>query len=166
MPFVANRQNRSEHCPFQAWGRTIAFVLLATTLGLATAAAQESTQVRADSRNPLGRDAAAVKAGDELFHERCAVCHGQQAEGAMASNLQVARSVRRGTELALFELIRSGIPGTEMLPQSDLPEERLWQLVSYLRSLAHPAESPQSREMLRPDKQSSSRVALHLLPHR
>ena len=60
----------------------------------------------------------------------------------MASNLQVARSVHRGSELALFELIRSGIPGTEMPPQSDLPEERLWQLVSYLRSLAHPAEQP------------------------
>ena len=142
MPFVVNRQNRSEHWSSQAWGRTIAFVLLATTLGLAAAAAQESTQVRADSRNPLGRDAAAVKAGDDLFHERCAVCHGQQAEGAMASNLQVARSVHRGSELALFELIRSGIPGTEMPPQSDLPEERLWQLVSYLRSLAHPAEQP------------------------
>ena len=142
MPFVANRQNRSEYWPFQAWGRSIAFVLLATTLGLATAAAQESTLVRADSRNPLGRDAAAVEAGDELFHERCAVCHGQQAQGAMASNLVVARTVHRGSERALFELIRSGIPGTEMLPQSDLPEERLWQLVSYLRSLAHPAEKP------------------------
>jgi putative heme-binding domain-containing protein len=142
MRFATNRQNRSEHCSIQAWGQTIAFALLATALALATAAAQESTQVRANPGNPLGRDAAAVEAGDELFHERCAVCHGQQAQGAMASNLEVARSVRRGSELALFELIRGGIPGTEMPPQPDLPDQRLWQIVSYLRSLAHPAEQP------------------------
>lgn len=111
-------------------------------LALAPAAAQRSAQEPTESRNPLGRDAAAVEAGDELFHERCAVCHGQQAEGAMASNLAVARSVRRGSEASLFRLIRAGIPGTEMPPQPDLPEERLWQLVSYLRSLAHPAEQP------------------------
>ena len=60
----------------------------------------------------------------------------------MASNLAVARSVSRGSEAGLFKLIRTGIPGTEMPPQPDLPEERLWQLVSYLRSLAHPAEQP------------------------
>ena len=128
-----------EHYRPQGLGRIIAFAALAITLVLTPAMAQENeTQVR----NPLGRNAAAVKAGDELFHERCSVCHGQQAEGAMASNLQFARSVRRGSELALFKLIRTGIPGTEMPPQPDLPEGRLWQLVSYLRSLAHPAEQP------------------------
>ena len=118
--------------------RTVAFAVLTVQLGTPAAVAQE----QAESRNPLARDAAAVKAGDELFHERCAVCHGQQAQGAMASNLQYARSVQRGSEAALFKLIRTGIPGTEMPPQPDLPPERLWQIVSYLRSLAHPAEQP------------------------
>lgn len=92
--------------------------------------------------NPLGRDSAAIQAGDELFHERCAVCHGQRAQGAMASNLVQTRSVRRGSEEALFQLIRTGIPGTEMPPQPDLPEERIWQVVSYLRNLALPGQQP------------------------
>ena len=118
--------------------RTVAFAVLTVQLGVPAAVAQE----QAESRNPLARDAGAVKAGNELFHERCAVCHGQQAQGAMASNLQYARSVQRGSEAALFKLIRTGIPGTEMPPQPDLPPERLWQIVSYLRSLAHPAEQP------------------------
>ena len=92
--------------------------------------------------NPLGRDSAAIQAGDELFHERCAVCHGQRAQGAMASNLVRTRSVRRGSVEALFKLIRTGIPGTEMPPQADLSDERIWQVVSYLRSMALPGQQP------------------------
>ncbi len=61
----------------------------------------------------------------------------------MASNLVRTRRVRRGSEQSLFELIQTGIPGTEMPPQPDLPDERVWQIVSYLRSLVHPGEQPQ-----------------------
>lgn len=96
----------------------------------------------AGDQNPLGRDPAAIEAGDGLFHERCAVCHGQQAQGAMAANLVRTRTVRRGSEAGLFDLIREGIPGTDMPPQPDLPSEGIWQIVSYLRALALPGEQP------------------------
>lgn len=96
----------------------------------------------AETGNPLARDRGAVQAGDDLFHERCAVCHGQRAQGGMASNLVQTRTVRRGSEDALFRIIRIGIPGTEMPPQDDLPDERIWQIVSYLRSMALPGQQP------------------------
>lgn len=92
--------------------------------------------------NPLGRDPEAIQAGDELFHERCAVCHGQRAQGAMASNLVRTRTVRSGSVEALFKLIRTGMPGTEMPPQPDLSDQRIWQIVSYLRSMALPGQQP------------------------
>ena len=92
--------------------------------------------------NPFGRDPAAVEAGDKLFHERCAVCHGQNAQGSMAANLVQTRSVRRGSQKALFKLIREGIPGTDMPPQPDLPDAGIWQMISYLRSMALPGEQP------------------------
>ena len=92
--------------------------------------------------NPLGRSAEVVEAGRALFHERCAVCHGQNAGGGMAANLTRARSVVRGPDGAFFDVIRGGIPGTEMPPQPELPEEAIWQLVSYLHSLARPGEQP------------------------
>ncbi len=60
----------------------------------------------------------------------------------MASNLVRTRAVRSGSVEALFELIRTGIPGTEMPPQPDLPDERIWQIVSYLRSMALPGQQP------------------------
>lgn len=109
---------------------------------LALFAGETVHAAESDGGNPLGRDLAAIQAGDELFHERCAVCHGQRAQGAMASNLVRTRAVRRGSVEALFELIRTGIPGTEMPPQPDLPDERIWQIVSYLRSMALPGQQP------------------------
>ena len=111
-------------------------------LAAAIAACAAATGAEVPERNPLGRDPAAVRAGDELFHERCAVCHGQRAQGAMASNLVQTRSVRRGSEAALFTLIRTGIPGTEMPPQPDLDDERIWEIVAYVRNLALPGQQP------------------------
>ena len=107
---------------------------------MAVGAAQDAEQAAAPTGNPFGRDPAAIRAGDELFHERCAVCHGQQAQGAMAADLVRTRSVRRGSQEALFALIREGIPGTDMPPQPDLADERIWQVISYLRSLALPGQ--------------------------
>ena len=92
--------------------------------------------------NPLRRDPAAIEAGDELFHERCAVCHGQRAQGAMAPDLVRTRTVTRGAEAALFGLIRNGIPGTDMPPQPDLEDTGIWQIVTYLRALALPGQQP------------------------
>lgn len=105
---------------------------------IANAAAEDESQ----RRNPLGRSPEAVEAGEATFHERCAVCHGQKAEGSMASNLRRARSVRRGPASDLFALVRAGIPGTDMPPQPDLSAEEIWQIVSYLHSLARPGLQP------------------------
>lgn len=92
--------------------------------------------------NPLARDSAAVAAGGARFLERCAVCHGQDAKGGQAANLVRAPIVVRGEDDALFDLIREGRPGTAMAPQSDLSDEAVWRLVSFLHSLARPGEQP------------------------
>ena len=109
-------------------------------VSMAVGAAQDAERPAAPAGNPFGREPAAIRAGDELFHERCAVCHGQQAQGAMAADLVRTRSVRRGSQRALFQLIREGIPGTDMPPQPDLADEGIWQVISYLRSLALPGQ--------------------------
>ena len=116
--------------------------LLAITFAFAPAAAQDSGDSPPPAGNPFGRDPAAVQAGDVIFHDRCAVCHGQKAQGSMAANLVRTRSVRRGSQAALFKLIRNGIPGTDMPPQPDLPDNGIWQIISYLRSLALPGQQP------------------------
>ncbi|MDE0620527.1 MAG: PQQ-binding-like beta-propeller repeat protein [Bryobacterales bacterium] len=57
--------------------------------------------------------------------ERCAVCHGQDATGSMAVNLVHSRTVLRGSDEALFMVIRKGLPGAEMAPQKDLSDEQV-----------------------------------------
>lgn len=126
-------------------GRAPATAAIVIASALAPFSADIARAAESDGGNPLGREPAAIQAGDELFHERCAVCHGQRAQGAMASNLVRTRAVRSGSVEALFELIRTGIPGTEMPPQPDLPDERIWQIVSYLRSMALPGQQPPLR---------------------
>ena len=113
-------------------------LLAAIALVLSSAAVAPGEE--GEPPNPFGRDPAAIRAGDETFHERCAVCHGQNAQGSMAANLVRTRTVRRGSQRALFKLIREGIPGTDMPPQPDLADDSIWQVISYLRSLALPGQ--------------------------
>jgi cytochrome c oxidase cbb3-type subunit III len=94
------------------------------------------------AENPLGRDPSAVASGGARFLERCAVCHGQDAKGGQAANLVRAPIVVGGGDGKLFDVIRKGLPGTAMPPQSDLSDEAIWQLVSFLHSLARPGEQP------------------------
>ena len=94
------------------------------------------------AQNPLARDADAATAGRATYLERCAVCHGQDATGSMAINLLRSRTVARGTDAALFQVIWKGFPGTEMPPQPDLQPEKIWQLVTYLHSRARPGLQP------------------------
>jgi len=60
----------------------------------------------------------------------------------MAANLVRSRFVARGPDRGLYEIIVKGIPGTEMPPQPDLREDQVWQVVSYLHSLARPGLQP------------------------
>ncbi len=108
--------------------------------GLLAAAYAQTTQP--EPKNPLTRNPDAVRAGRELYLERCAVCHGQDAAGSMAASLVRSRTVMRGSDAALFQVIAKGFPGTQMPPQADLEPRRIWQLVAYLHSLARPGLQP------------------------
>jgi len=111
----------------------LAVSLLALALSSSPLAAQ---------KNPFARDAESASAGRTTYLERCAVCHGQDATGSMAINLLRSRTVARGTDSALFQIISKGFPGTEMPPQPDLAPEKVWQLVTYLHSRARPGLQP------------------------
>lgn len=113
---------------------------LIAALAITVSAAEQAPSEHAPTGIPLGRDPQAIAAGDALFHERCAVCHGQRAQGGMAVNLTSSRSARRGDASRFFKVIRDGIPGTDMPPNGDFSNEQIWQVVSYLRALALPGQ--------------------------
>ena len=80
----------------------------------------------------------AIEAGGKLFAELCGGCHGRTGEGGLGPSLATGREVRRSSDEQLFQSIRYGIRGTDM-PPTPQPDEKIWLLVAYVRSLSAPA---------------------------
>jgi cytochrome c oxidase cbb3-type subunit III len=98
------------------------------------ALAQETT------RNPR-TSPADVAAGEKTFHSHCSPCHGYRGEGGRGPNLAAGRFYRGSTDAAILKNISEGIPGTEM-PGLFYNEDRVWQIVAYIRSLSAKAAKP------------------------
>jgi len=77
----------------------------------------------------------AIRAGEKLFRQHCAECHGTNARGiGKAANLRSGR-IRAKSPEELVTFLRSGNMWKGMPSWSGLPEQRRWQIVAYLKSL-------------------------------
>lgn len=83
--------------------------------------------------------------GRALYQEHCALCHGDNADGhglrQQGFEKQPAdftdRTWReRVSPQQAFDVIKHGKPDTAMPPWHVLSDEQIWQLVSYVRSVA------------------------------
>jgi mono/diheme cytochrome c family protein len=100
--------------------------------------------------NPLPVSASTSAAGKTLFLKAaqpvaCVMCHGEQGDGKGlmgAALLPPPRNFTCGAMMKdipdgqLFWIIKNGSPGTGMMAFPGLPDEQVWQLVQYIRSLA------------------------------
>ncbi len=80
----------------------------------------------------------AIEAGGAQFADACAACHGSNGEGGRGPSLVDGREVRRATDEQLFSSISKGVPGADM-PPFPFPDEQVWNLVAFVRSLSAPA---------------------------
>jgi putative heme-binding domain-containing protein len=76
-----------------------------------------------------------IAAGAKTFRSHCAECHGLNAEGGRGPNLAQGIFYHGSSDAALLKNISNGIPGTEM-PGLFYSEDRIWQIIAYLRSLS------------------------------
>jgi mono/diheme cytochrome c family protein len=106
-----------------------------------TAAGTETTAAAcAKSGNPFEwQDAEAIQAGEDLFADQCAACHGDDGAGGLPNTPDFTSSVMRAeleTETGeLFCVLTDGVgamPGFERT----LSEEQRWQLLTFLHSLS------------------------------
>lgn len=111
-----------------AW-LAIAFLLLS---GVGIARGQD---VPMKSQNPHDGDPAAIKNGRASFLARCSGCHGMDARGSQGPDLTNLWSSGM-TDARLFDIVRHGIPGTEM-PDSNfrVTDIEIWDTLAYLHSL-------------------------------
>jgi putative heme-binding domain-containing protein len=85
--------------------------------------------------NPLGRSPETVASGRQLYNASCTVCHGLEGTaGDRAPALAATRRYVRSSDDAIFDAIKNGIPGTPM-PAAGLPDDSVWRIVAYIRSL-------------------------------
>ncbi len=95
--------------------------------------------------NPSGSEPADVAAGRDLFRQKCEVCHAYDGSGKTEIGAgEYPRPPALRTTVAvisdgeMFYHIRNGIRNTGM-PAWDMPDQQLWQLVAFIRTLPNTA---------------------------
>jgi mono/diheme cytochrome c family protein len=85
--------------------------------------------------NPYAGQPQAMAAGEILFEDHCAKCHGDDAEGRRNRPSLRSERVEHATDGELAWLLRNGNTWKGMPSWSSLPEPQRWQIIAYLRSL-------------------------------
>lgn len=80
-----------------------------------------------------------ISAGQALYRQNCASCHGAEGEGADAPALNSKQFLTAAHDEMMFGLIASGIPGSEMPAWSQahggpFTDEEIRQMVAFIRS--------------------------------
>jgi len=90
-------------------------------------------------KNPYAGQSAAVAAGSKLYTMNCGSCHGVRGRGTgnvPALSKGPTQSVPDGE---VFWFITTGSVNNGMPAWASLPEQKRWQIVTYLKSLKGPA---------------------------
>ena len=115
--------------------RALAFALFAVPL-----LAQHGRYL-SDSHHPSIGNPQAIAAGTKLFMGSCAGCHGPDGGGGARGPNLVRRSLWHPlSDDAIFQVIRKGVPGTDM-PPTKLADEQTWNLVAFIHALTGPAST-------------------------
>lgn len=101
-------------------------------------AAQEKPQREERSQsypgtNPHLNNKESIRGGMSLYRRLCGECHALDATGYRGPSL-IAYMANGAADEALFQVIRRGVPGTEM-PASNRPDHEILQIIAYLRNI-------------------------------
>ena len=100
--------------------------------------------------NPLPQNSENVKAGEILFQQTakplaCMNCHGAQGDGQgpmgaafdpRPRNFTCGETMKDISDGQLYWIIKKGSVGTGMMAFSGMPDNQIWQLIHYIRTLA------------------------------
>lgn len=89
--------------------------------------------------NPHLNNKESIRGGMSLYRRLCGECHALDATGYRGPNL-IAYMANGAADEAMFQVIRRGVPGTEM-PASNRPDHEILQIIAYLRNMGTVAPS-------------------------
>ena len=91
--------------------------------------------------NPYAENAVALAEGRDLFVQfNCAGCHGGHAGGGMGPSLRDKSWIYGDSDAHVFSSIAEGRAHGMPSWGRQLPEEHIWKLVAYVKSLRTPLE--------------------------
>ncbi len=87
------------------------------------------TTIVGDLKNPFIGNKDAIEAGEHLYENSCAPCHGEDRQGEIGPELTDIDM----DDADLYEIIHNGISDGGMPAFGSLGSEKVWQLVNYLK---------------------------------
>lgn len=85
--------------------------------------------------NPYAGQKDAVLAGNRVFLDKCARCHGDDGTGRRKKPSLRTERVQKATDGEIFWLLKNGNPKHGMPSWSAMPDPMRWQVVAFVKSL-------------------------------
>ncbi len=104
--------------------------------------APNSDKLSASAIKPSSAPTRDEARGKRLFEGQCARCHGIQGGGGTGANLRRPKLRYAADDESLFEVIRRGLPGTEMPFTFAMTDNEVRDVVAYVRSLGRIPSEP------------------------
>jgi mono/diheme cytochrome c family protein len=118
---------------------TVLLIVLSAVVAFAAADGSWLKNVPArdhEKTNPYHDQADAIAAGRRIFVDRCSHCHGENADGTKKRPpLKSERVQQQASEGDLHWLLVNGNMGKGMPSWAKLPDQQLWQVITYVKSL-------------------------------
>jgi mono/diheme cytochrome c family protein len=132
-------------------GRIVIAVALVSASLVCFAAADGSwlkkvPQADRERVNPFAGKPDAAAAGENLFRNNCAKCHGANAEGKGSRPSLQSDRLAKATDGEIAWIIKNGQMYKGMPSWGGLPEPARWQIVTYIRSLNPPSGNATTAE--------------------
>lgn len=117
-----------------------ALIAYMQVIGTAVKKAPEarSAGAKADMHNPLAGTPEAIKQGAAIYKDNCAACHGDDGNGGIGPSVADGKFLARDTDGSdgdYFDAIQNGTQSGMPPFSSTLDKNKIWSLVSYIRSL-------------------------------
>jgi len=87
------------------------------------------TEIIGELHNPFQGDSSVIPAGEALYREHCAACHGEDMTGGIGPDIHDLDM----TDADLYQILFNGIPEGGMPAFSAVGSDRLWKMVNYLK---------------------------------